>query len=343
MKITPAQINSFTKNIPNNIKIILLYGVDYGLVKDLTETIKQSFLGLSYNKDAINEFDAINLKKDSSLLQEALYSENLFLQNQKKIITITNCNSTITPIISDLLNNINQDTLLLLLAEELPANSSLRKLAEKEINIATIACYHDSADTIKNYIKTTLVTNGYTIEPEALNWLSNNLGNDRLVTKQEINKLIIYKGDHKNISLENVLEVVSNNSELALNEIIFDITLGNQIKAYSTLQQFLLTSPAIMVIRALNNSFRRLLLAKQLQNENFPINVIANKLTPPVLFLHVEKLKKQLSLWNIGSINNYLSKLTSLELSIKSNPNLSLVLLNKFTLDISLNITANKN
>jgi len=342
MKITLGQINSFTKNIPTNIKAVLLYGVDLGLIKDLSNSIRTSFLGKNYQGDSITELDANTLKKEPQLLNEALLSDNLFFQNQKKIVVLTNCSSTVSSIIEDALNNVNQYTLLLLLAEDLPSTNSLRKLAEKENSVAAIACYHDSIDTLKSYISNTLSANNYTIENSALNYLVNNLGNDRLITKQEINKLMLYKGDNKTISLSDVLSVISNNSDLALSEIVFDITLGNQIEVYSNLQQFLLNFPAIVVVRSLNNSFRRLLTAKQLQNENLPINIIANRLKPPVLFLHIEKLKRQLSIWSTDNINTYLSKLVDLELSIKTNPNLALVLLNKLTLEIALKVAIKK-
>lgn len=338
MKITLLNINNFIKNIPITVHFIILYGPDSGLICSLCNEIKKYFLNNDYNTNSIIELEANNIKKDPYILENSLYSQDMFSESMKKVITISNSSSNITDVISNTLKKELTNTLIILLAEDLPANNSLRKLAEKEACMAIVACYHDNANTLKSYIKNTLENNNYSISLDALNWLCNNLGNDRLITYQELNKLMLYKGENKSISITEVINVINSSNDLSLNEIVFDITLGNQIEAYKKINQFLLNFPAIVVIRALNNSLKRLLIANLLQNKKLDAHTIASKLSPPILFLYINKFKLQLSLWNINKINKYLKKLTELELKIKINPNLDKILLHKLTLDVFLEL-----
>lgn len=342
MKLTLVNTNNFIKNIPSNIHFVVLYGPDKGLIFSLCENIKKSFLNNSYNSNSVIEFEASNIKKDPDVLESSIFDQDMFAESNKKVIVIYNSSSNITDIVNNLLKKDLTETLIILLADDLNASNSLRKLAEKESCMAIIACYHDNANTLKSYIKNTLENNSYTISLEALNWLCENLGNDRLVTYQELNKLMIYKQENKDISITDAINVITSNNDLTLNDIIFDITLGNQIEVYKKINQFLLNFPAIVVIRSLNNSLKRLLIAKLLQNQNLDTTVIANKLRPPILFLYLNKFKLQLSLWNINKINKYLKKLTDLELKLKNNPTLDKLLINKLTLDIYLELHNNK-
>jgi len=79
-------------------------------------------------------------------------------------------------------------------AGDLGPRSGLRKAFEASKGGAAVACYSDDAENVTGLVRQAVKDAGLQIEPQAVNDLTARLGSDRLVTRSEIEKLILFKG-----------------------------------------------------------------------------------------------------------------------------------------------------
>ncbi len=81
--------------------------------------------------------------------------------------------------------------LVVLEAPGLATRSRLRTLVEAAPDGAAIGCYPEEGRALDDTIRAVLTELGVTIEPDALSWLTAQLGADRASTRQEAEKLAL--------------------------------------------------------------------------------------------------------------------------------------------------------
>jgi DNA polymerase-3 subunit delta len=109
-----------------------------------------------------------------------------------------------------------KDTIVLVEAGALKRDSALRKLFEKERNAAAIECSHDNPEQLRALIAEEARKSGLSIDRETTELLSHSLGADRLTTRLELDKLLLYKLGEKEITSEDIEAVVADASALNL-------------------------------------------------------------------------------------------------------------------------------
>jgi DNA polymerase-3 subunit delta len=317
MKISTSSINSFLQNIPSNTKLVLLYGPDSGLITQRSQLIKKNYLGEKYDESQYIQIFENSLKENPDKLIEEAFSVSLFGEN-KKLIILREAKDFLTKIIKDYINKTDQNTLVVIQAEDLSPSSSLRKLAEGEDMIAAIPCYLDNQATLKQYIMETLNKEGYKIDSPALAYLLDNLGNDREISAKELEKLMLYKYKEKNIKLEDVENLVVNNASVFLDKLIYAFFNKNYIEAYKNLLILLEENHVVVIVRSLINHTNRLIYIKESINLSENIDVALKSLRPPVFFTHVDSFKRQVSLYSLEELYKILELFINIEVDSKN-------------------------
>lgn len=338
MKITATNTVNFVKNLPPNVRFVLLHGPDEGLIRSLTTQIKTSFLGSKHasNRDLVTEVEASSIKQDEDKLSEIILSANMFAPIPLKVVIINGCSAQITPTIKGVLPSLDENTLLILRSAELPGYNSLKNLAEQAPNGASIGCYHENKASLEKFIRTQLQSNNFTLEPKALQWLKDRLGNDRQITASELDKLMTYMGSNHHIEEHHVLKVIGSNQDINLGEIVKYILAGQPKLLAPLLREFLADNSYIVLVRSTSNTLRKILSGKILMTTaNLTPSSAVRQMKPPVMFNQVEFFNEQLTRWNLPLIHKYLKVLVNLELNIKKFPNLAEVFISKLALDIA--------
>ena len=95
---------------------------------------------------------------------------------------------------------------------------ALRTLCERERNAAAIQCYPDSAKDIAQLIDAEISAANLSIALDAKAFLASQLGHDRLSTRSEIEKLVLYAHGAGEITLDHVAAIVCDASNLIAGE-----------------------------------------------------------------------------------------------------------------------------
>ena len=126
--------------------------------------------------------------------------------------------------INNALETESGDTLLVIESGVLAPKSRLRKVFEQNPDLASIACYEDDASSLHTFVREYLNSENTFLDDDAMEWIIGRLGNDRMLVKTELEKLIIYASnepisdqmEHSLISLQTVSECVGDSSQMSL-------------------------------------------------------------------------------------------------------------------------------
>lgn len=311
MKIQANNIDDFIAKINNSLlKGVVIYGPDSGLITIRKNEILQKIIPDYKSSLSLINLNMAIIKEKPEIIDYEYNSLSLF-GNDRKVILIEEADNTISKILDEIFNKIqNSNNFIVITADDLDNKSSLRKFAENSEYFMAIPCYKDDINTIMQLVNKKLKKEGFTYNQEVLKTLSESFGGDRLIILNELEKLIIYKDNDKNITIDDVYACIQDNSEATIEELIASIANLDYQNAFKELQSlYSIGVFPIAIIRSLIYYFLRLQLYKfQLQNGiNFEEITVRDKIfwkQKPIIVQHLKKLTSR----NINSILLFLMK-----------------------------------
>jgi DNA polymerase-3 subunit delta len=184
----------------------------------------------------------------------------------------------------------------------------LRKLFESRAEAAAIGCYADSPKDLAEVIRSSLAAHRIAIAGDALDYLVDRLGGDRLVTRSELEKLALYAGDGGQVDLEAAMLSVGDSADLSLDDIVFAAAEGKTGALERALFRGLAEGESpIRILRAAQRHFQMLHLA----------NRRAEAVRAPPLPSLRERLGAQARRWPAPRAAAALDALTEAELAAK--------------------------
>jgi len=318
MKIAARATQAYLTRPDAQHRAILLYGPDSGLVRERSKILISAFLGDGYDPFALADKSGAQLLEDPALLADEL--STIHFMAPRRVILVCDASDKLARLFEDSAAYFNSGTLLVACADELSARSSLRGWFEKEACTAAIACYHDDVRDIQDIIRKTLETAGVQVDRSVQDYLAAQLGNDRLVTHQELGKLITYAGDSRKISLEDAQNLVGYNREANFDDLVNALADRNLQQLDRTLMLLLRegTQP-VAYIRALLRYFNRLYYIKAKMAEGMSAEAVIQSLRPQVFFKQVPIMTRHAQHWSLASLARALRMLVNAEHACKSS------------------------
>lgn len=326
MKIAAKDIEKFIVNIPKNIKAVLLYGPDVGLVKTRTELIIKS-------RSISDKFRYEQIKNNPSLFLDSLKSINLFGEDlyKEKIVVIECAGSSLTDPVLSVLKNSNYIGLLLFYAGELGPESTLRRTFETNPNLAAIACYVDDQASVSKILQQQFKQRKITCEFELIQLLTSYISvGDHALVLNEIEKIILFVGDKKHITMDDLKDFLEIQGEVSFDKLCYQISL-KQINNIELLLDKLQNEGhnLVSIIRMLMRHFNRLFQVKLLLEQGNNEQTALDSLNPNVFFKHLNDFIRSFKLWSKEELIKFLEQLNDLELLAKQNPSLANLSLRK--------------
>ena len=151
-------------------------------------------------------------------------------------------------------------------------------------------------------------------------------------------KISNYLTDKKVLSLKEVSALTNLSENYSASELV-DASLSKNIKKTQEILDENNYSPedTFLILRIfLQKTKKILILLQNLGNEEDIEKVIAEH-KPAIFWKDKPIIKKQMQLWSLKSINNLISKLNEIELTVKKNNSLSLILMKNFIFEVMEN------
>jgi len=321
LKVKPRDIPSILKAVPNGTRAVLVFGRDEGLVRERAQVI-----GKQIADDLSDPFQVVRLgpeavKDSPSILLDEISA--ISMMGGRRLVRLEGAGPESAEPVKLALGSDQGDGLLVISAGDLKPTSALRKAVEAAKNAQAIACYEDSAQDLFGLVQATLSGAGLGASQDAVSYLVDNLGGDRMVSRSELDKLILYMGDGGGqVTLEDAKACVGDTAALGLNQIAEAVTAGNMKDLEKFLERAWTSGEnAVAILRTLQNRLMRLHMARAHVDKGVNPMEATNKLRPPVFFAEKDKFARQLNSWSSVKLEQALNILIDAELDCKTTGN----------------------
>lgn len=317
MKVAPRNIDSFLKSPPDNIDVVLIYGRDLGLVHERAAELAKVAVADVNDPFLVSDLNGSEVKSDPPKLSDEASAQSLV--GGRRLVLVRLGGEDISKALKLVLDGPEIASLVIIEGGDLAASSPNRKLLEKSDRSAVIACYEDNEQSLGRLIETVSREYQIKIDRAARDYLVGHLGGDRMVSRRELEKLMLYAGSKSDVSLEDAVAVVGDSGALSLEEVIYAAAGGDRAKLEEGLSRAVGegVSP-IAILRAAQRHLLRLQLAAARCAEGQSPAEAMKALKPPVMFLFSDRFQRQLSYWTTDKLSLALDLLLEAEADCKS-------------------------
>ena len=205
--------------------IILLYGPDAGLVRERADALMASAVDDPNDPFSLVRLDGDDLAAEPSRLVDEAMTVPLF--GGRRALRVRAGSRNFASGIDTLAETPLRDCRIVIEAGELRPESPLRKACERAKTAVAIACYPDGERDLARLIDEELRASNLRITPDARAVLTSLLGGDRQASRNELRKLSLYAHGAGEVTLDDVMAVVADASELKLDPIVDAAFAGN--------------------------------------------------------------------------------------------------------------------
>jgi DNA polymerase-3 subunit delta len=196
--------------------VFLAYGPDAGLVRETGQRLARRFAGP--DADGMSLVVLVAAGRDADPARLAVEARTTSLFGDKRVIRVRNAGKSLTTTLSELAQD-PQGAVIVLEAGNLPPKDPLRALVEAAKLGRALPCYPDSDETVGRLIADTFSKAGIAADADTVSAIRDSLGNDREVTRRELEKLVLYARESKRLTRDDVLALCADNAALVLDEI----------------------------------------------------------------------------------------------------------------------------
>lgn len=317
MNYKQSDIERFLKTPDQNIRCILLFGTNEGMIAELTKKIALTVLDDLDDAFRTATFEMETIEKDAGVLFGEYNAVSLM--GGRRVVFIKNANNNLTKPLKELMETSSSDTLLIMSSFSLNTKSSLVTFVKDYVGGALISCYEDRQENIYSFVKDFLIKNNMTISNDAAQLLCQRLSSDRKASLSELEKLITYAGSKRNIDLEDVQKAVSDTADSSVEDLCYLTASGQTQKALDSYQHLLGEGEEpVMLIRSLTYHFLKLLDCVALIENGSTIESAILSMKPPLMFYRKADFTLELKIWKRSNILDVLFLLYKAERDCKT-------------------------
>jgi DNA polymerase-3 subunit delta len=211
------EIDAFLARPDPGRPIILLYGPDAGLVRERADALLASAVDDPNDPFSLVKLDGDELSAEPSRLVDEAMTVPLF--GGRRAIRVRAGSRSFASGVDTLAETPPTDCRIVIEAGELRPESPLRKACERARTAVAIGCYPDGERELSKLIDDELRIANLRIAQDARATLMALLGGDRQASRNELRKLTLYAHGKGEVTLEDVMAVVADASELKLDPI----------------------------------------------------------------------------------------------------------------------------
>lgn len=296
MKISAGRAESFLKSPDPSVRAVLIYGPDQGLVRERAGQLAGTVVDDPGDPFRLISLSASALSSDPQRLGDEAAA--LSLTGGRRVVRIHGAGNDLTRIFARFFEDPIGDALIIVEGGDL-SPGGLRALFEKSDAAAALPCYRDDQAALASLVQNTMRDAGKSIDRSVVRELVELLGTDRLVTRAELEKLLLYVGARTQISDEDVAACVGDSAVIGLDELIMAAASGDHGRAGRAIHRLRLdgTSPVAM-LRALLRHLQRLHRTVGAVEAGARPDQAIRQLRPPVHFKLFDRFRDQVQRWN---------------------------------------------
>lgn len=317
----------------SKFNFFLVYGENEGLKSDIIDKIK------SIHTSKVIKYEEAQVLNNRSEFYSGINNRSLF--DEKKTYLIERCSDKISEIILEFSDRDLED-LIIINCGILEKKSKLRNILEKSTKSAVIPTYKDNSQSLVQIARRFFAEKKISVSYETLNLLANRCNGDRGNLNNELVKISNYLIDKKSISIKEVYALTNLSENYSAFELV-DSSLSKNLKKTQEIlnENNYSQDDAFLVLRVFLMKAKKLLNLLESMKDQMDMDKVILEHKPPIFWKDKPIIKKQLQLWTLKTINKLVFNLNDLELKIKKNSSLSLILMKNFIYEVVSSKTNN--
>jgi DNA polymerase III subunit delta len=218
--------DAFIAAPPDAVRMFLVYGSDPGAITERARRLEQIALTRGRG-DAVLRLGSDELSAHPARIADEAYATSLFGGEPVISLRVLDGRHNIIGAVQPLLDRPPEAAWLIIEAGELNPTSPLRKGFEASKLAAALPTYGLEGANLTAFIFTAAEAAGVEIGPEALELLSESLGGDRLASRGELDKLFMYAGEARRITVQDVEAIIGETTEAQTDHVIDAALIGD--------------------------------------------------------------------------------------------------------------------
>jgi DNA polymerase III subunit delta len=316
--------------------IILLYGPDAGLVRERAEALLTSAVDDPNDPFSLVRLDGDELSAEPSRLVDEALTIPLF--GGRRAIRVRAGSRSFASGIDALAEVPLKDCRIVIEAGELRAESPLRKACERAKTAVAIACYPDTERDLAKLIDDELKLSALRIASDARAVLMGLLGGDRQASRNELRKLTLYAHGKGEVTLDDVMAVVADASELKIDPIVDGAFAGNAAAVESEFAKAMVagTYPGV-IISAAQRQAAWLHKSALAISEGTPASAVLDGGFPRLHFSRKANVEMALRNFDAARLTVIIDQLATAALEMRKQAALAAVIAQRALLSIAVN------
>jgi DNA polymerase-3 subunit delta len=332
------EVDSWLAKPDPRISIVLFYGPDRGLVSERAKAFAGK-TGLPLDDPfSVVRLEGSEVDRDEGRLLDEARTVPMF--SDRRLLWVRNATGqkALAEDVKALVAEPARDAIILIEAADLKKGVGLRAIVEAADTAMALPCYADEARDIDSVIDDELRKAGMSMALDARQALRRNLGGDRLASRGEIEKLVLYAHGQKEIGLEEVRAMSGDVSGASFDEAVdalLDGKVGDFDAAYtrhclSGGQPFLVLSSAMRQLQQIQS------MRGQMEAGGRNAASVVAAARPPVFFSRRKLVEKTLERWSTEALARALTRLQAAVLQTRRRPELAVALARQALLGIAV-------
>lgn len=333
MIITSNRAKAFLAKPDKKIWCALVFGPDTGEVTDLSAGLIKSW---SDDTAELQTMDEDAVRKSPIDFFDALEATSLL--GNRRIIRLRTSGDKIAKHLVEAIklgDTRAPDAKLIILADGLRKTSKLRKAAEAAEGTATLQAAAATMDPIADIFDAALKSGNIDITTDARDGFLAAIPAERLIAKQEIEKLVLFAHDlGRAVTLDDVTALASSMEDKSLAQLC-DAMFAQNLKAVrASLESLEITGTSpISILRAVQFQLSRILNAQSMIAEGHPSP--GSKLRPPVWDRDWPAFRKRLKVWPTRRLISAIAQIYDAEAQAKASGAAAMPVVRKLIMDFA--------
>ncbi|UEM21167.1 DNA polymerase III subunit delta [Skermanella mucosa] len=318
MKIPAGRIEGFVRRPDPNVRAVLFYGPDGGLVRERADTVSRGVVEDQHDPFRVVDMLGSAVAKDPARLADEVAA--MSLTGGRRLIRIRDADDGVTGAFASLFESLpGGDSMVVVEAGDLSKGSKLRALFENAPAGAPIPCYVEDESALADTIAGMLAAHKLTVSADARDFLAANLVGDRMIARGEVEKLVTYMGEGgRRVELEDAQACIGDSGALEMDAPSWAAGDGDFAGVDRALRRLFAEGMSpVPILRSAQRHFQRLQLVVAQVEKGDSVERAVATLRPPLFFKVKNQFTGQVRRWTPAALRQGLDRLTDAEADCK--------------------------
>lgn len=324
MKLKAGDVERFIKSPDPKVRAILIYGPDLGLSRERAETLCRNAGADIKDAFQVSDLSEKDLRDDPALLSDEAAA--IPMMGGQRVVRVRDVGDNSAGVFSAFLEDPPPGGLVIAEAKELRPRAKIRVLFESSKIAVALPSYGDEGAGLERILEQSLREHGLSITPDARAFVVNALGNDRGVSRQEIEKLCLFKGPvggaagaQGAITIDDAVSSVGESAALSIDNLVDAILTGDiSLVDLEFARLRLAGSGTVTLLRTVGQHLQRLHITLVRAEQSGSFAAASQQLRPKVYFKREASFRQQGRLWKRGRVEAAMATLLETEMQCKT-------------------------